>query len=339
MLNLMFSSAILNPVVVLRKTIRNIKGGFVYGTEEKGKEGRKEEPGESCARPRLVDFQPTMKIVCRRTCPEAPAFVFGAYMPVKEIAVSLSLGKDSLAVLSICKKQFERVEAFTLLWAFDLEYQQRYIRFAEEKFAIKILQLPIMDLAEFFGGQYFTWYRPSMPDLKKLTKNDIWDHVRRHFNVEWIATGERITDNFERGSRLRARGMWDQKFKLYQPIMDWTDAQVFHYLKLRHIPLPPRYTGKTTGYKAEMVSGEFFFCLKLNFPEDYERLLAIMPFAEAIRKRFELYDKRADQIRSAFHAAHGLEGVTLPSTPAVGTSQEQTEGKSEKGGPAPAAGI
>jgi len=36
-------------------------------------------------------------------------------------------------------------------------------------------------------------------------------------------------------------GPWDWKRGVYYPLADWTNKQVFAYLRLRHIPLPAEY--------------------------------------------------------------------------------------------------
>lgn len=261
-------------------------------------------------------------------------------MSVTEIIVSLSLGKDSLATLDVCKRQFKRVEVFTMTWIPGwLSFQKRYAEYLEKRYNVTIYKIPWVDVPQLTNDEVFTWHRPSTPTLRYLDKSDLWDHCRRHFGIKWIATGERITDNFERGSRLRGRGKWDAKFGLYHPLADWTETQVLNYLKLRHIPLPPRYTGKLTGYKDEMISGEYFFRLKLNYPEDYQKILDQWPFLEAIRKRFELHDKRAGEIQRLHDESRRTDSVPIQSAAVVGTKQEQVESEPETGGAVAPTGI
>ena len=73
----------------------------------------------------------------------------------------------------------------------------------------------------------------------------------------------------------------------YYPIMNWTNTQVFHYLRLRHIPLPPEYRWLTSSWGD--IRGEELYHVKTHFPNDYKKILEVFPYAEAIERRYEIY--------------------------------------------------
>jgi phosphoadenosine phosphosulfate reductase len=213
-----------------------------------------------------------------------------------EIIISLSAGKDSLAVIDICARNCKRVHAFFMYWVKGIEFQEVTLRWVERTYGIKILRLPHFEVPRIVSQQILTWHRPGAPEYKRVRMRDVEDaaRIRLTGNLDtWIASGEKKTDSMQRRGMLNARGPWDKKRLHYYPVQDWTDNQVWDYLTLRKIPTPLCYQMKVNR-SWDSFRGPYLDQIKEHFPKDYQRILDTFPFTEAIRKRWELYGTRTN---------------------------------------------
>ena len=206
-----------------------------------------------------------------------------------EIIVSFSGGKDSLACLDVCAHQFRRIEVFFMYWLKGLAFQEVVLTAAERRYGIKIERMPHFDLPSVLNDETMRDMRPDgqIPEFRSLTMRDMQDLWRKRTGLKWIATGEKKNDSFTRRFMLKAAGQWDLRRGVYTPLMNWTNTQVFSYLRMRHIQLPPeyRFLKGSFGYFA----GHELIVIKRHFPTDYQKILAVFPHCEALVKSYELY--------------------------------------------------
>jgi phosphoadenosine phosphosulfate reductase len=211
------------------------------------------------------------------------------------IIVAFSGGKDSLAVLDLCAQRFQRVEAFFMFWVCGLHFQEATLQWAEQRYGIKIYRVPHFDLPALMDDQALNFARPSQRFLGRFTPRQLDDHVRRHFKLTWIASGERKCDSLQRRGMLSAAGPWDQKRLHHYPIAEWAPRQVLAYLRAPRIPLPAEY-----GYLHRSLGGfrgEDLAAVAKHFPDDYQRILQVFPFVEAIRERWKIYGRAEAEAR------------------------------------------
>lgn len=214
-----------------------------------------------------------------------------------EVIVTFSGGKDSLATLDLCTRQFERVEAVFMYWVRGLEFQQRIIRWTEDRYGIKIHQVPHFEIASLMGSQVLSYYRPSYPAYRATSARELDDHIRRHFGIEWIASGEKMVDSIERRAMMSASGQWDKARMHYYPLMHWTTKQVVNYNRFRNIILPAEYAFLRRSWAGFI--GEDLVEIRKHYPDDYRKILEVFPFAEAITRRYELYSDHTPNKRTA----------------------------------------
>jgi phosphoadenosine phosphosulfate reductase len=208
-------------------------------------------------------------------------------LPTKEIIVSFSCGKDSIACLDVCARQFQRIAAFFMYWVKDLAFQEATLTAAERRYGIKIERVPHFALADVLSTNEMADFHPNTPEFRTITMRQVQDSWRRKTGLQWIATGEKKNDSFTRRFMLKAAGEWDQKRGVYCPLMNWTNAQVFSYLRMRHIQLPAEYTymkGSWGGFHGKELQS-----VKRYFPADYRKILEVFPHCEALVRSYELF--------------------------------------------------
>jgi phosphoadenosine phosphosulfate reductase len=210
---------------------------------------------------------------------------------IDQIIVAVSGGKDSLATLDICCSRFRRVEAFFLYTVKGLSFQESLFDYLESRYGVHVERIPHQDLARLQGEQILSWYRPSIEPFRVPSNRELYDHIRRRFGIDWIATGEKKNDNMLRRACMMLHGQWDWSRLCYYPLMDWSNVQVWNYNNLRNIPTPADYVWGRGSFAG--MTGKDLYYLRHYFPEDYERVIAVFPFAAAVMKQYELYELKA----------------------------------------------
>lgn len=202
------------------------------------------------------------------------------------VLVALSGGKDSLAVLDLCKKTFDHVEAFYLYLVDGLECVERHLFAIAKRYDVKVHKVPHPILAKTlrtstfmpaWDGTYERAGTVSFSDMEAL--------ARKRAGIEWTAYGERVNDSIERRAKIEKVGMVHESTRRVYPIAFWKEREVYAYLQAHKIPLPVRLgNGKTSGFG---LSGEILTFLKREWPADFKRVLEVYPFAEALVYREE----------------------------------------------------
>lgn len=202
------------------------------------------------------------------------------------VIVGVSGGKDSVAVLDVVREVgFPRVAAYFMYIVPGLSFQERYLEYLERRYDIEIIRLPHWMLSTFYR---YASYRPDTNvslDCPVIKAGDIDAEVRERTGIKWIVDGQRIDESLERRGMIKpCRGI-DLKRRRAFPIAYWSTKTVLAYLKARNIPLAPeyRYHGRSFGsFRIEDLGG-----IRHHFPEDYQRILKVFPYAEAVAKREE----------------------------------------------------
>jgi hypothetical protein len=83
---------------------------------------------------------------------------------VSEIIVSFSGGKDALACLDICARQFSRVAPFFMYWVKGLEFQEATLCAAEARYGLHIERVPHWALSTAFNNLELRNFHPDVPD-------------------------------------------------------------------------------------------------------------------------------------------------------------------------------
>lgn len=202
------------------------------------------------------------------------------------IAVAYSDGKDSRVVLDLAMKAgFKRVEAFHMYLVPDLECNERGIRWAQERYSIKVWQFPSFGAIAHFKDAMFCDPLRAAADLPKQKEHDAYLLALNDLDCTLVMTGARKSDS------LRRRFLMKKGMALWQdvmfPIADWVEPDVLAYLAMNKIELPEQI-GK------DRMSGVSLTTLSMlhlhdHHPEDFEKVKAYFPYVEAYVKRREFY--------------------------------------------------
>lgn len=155
-----------------------------------------------------------------------------------------------------------------------------------KKYDIEILRLPHMDLSTSFRYGCFRGADYSVP---AISINDVYSYVRQKYGIWWIAAGERINDSLIRRAMIKHSGSIDVRRGRFYPISGWNKKEVMEYIKFHKLKMGE--DSKKLGFSFKSFEGRELYMIKANYPEDYEKILHIFPFAEASTRRFELYGK------------------------------------------------
>lgn len=202
------------------------------------------------------------------------------------VIVGFSGGKDSIVTLDLCVKYFKRVVPFFMYLVPELEFQERTLKWYENKYNIEIIRIPHFECSNFLKYGSFTI---SDWNVDIVGINDTYEYLRQTTNIEWIAAGERAADSIVRNAMLKKSGSIDFKRKRFFPLIYWKKQDVFAYIKYKKLYLSPEQ--KKIGFSFRSLAGSELSVIKSLYPDDYKKILKVYPFAEAGVKRFEEYGK------------------------------------------------
>lgn len=202
------------------------------------------------------------------------------------VIVGFSGGKDSLVTLDLCFKYFKNVVPFFMYLVPDLEFQEKTLKWYENKYNTKIIRIPHFECSNFLKYGSFT-----MADwnVDIVGVNDTYEYLRQKTGIHWIAAGERCADSIVRNAMIKKSGSIDYKRGRFYPIAYWKKQEVLQYIKYKKLYLSPEQ--KKLGFSFRSLAGCELAVLKEHYPKDYEKILRVYPFAGAGVERFEKYGK------------------------------------------------
>ena len=202
------------------------------------------------------------------------------------VLVGFSGGKDSICCLDLCLKYFQEVQPFFMYLCPNLSFQEEFLTWYEEKYNVEILRIPHFEVSNYL--RYGTFREPDM-SVSIVGVKDTYDYLRNKTGIYWIAAGERIADSIVRRAMIKKSGPIDVKRGRFYPLANWTKEDVMHYIKAKRLKLPKMST--ELGFSFRSLEGSQLSALKNAYPEDYEKILKMYPFAGAAVERFERFGK------------------------------------------------
>ena len=203
------------------------------------------------------------------------------------VIVAFPGGKDSIVTLDLCFRYFKNVKPFFMYICPDLSFQERMLEWYEKKYQTEILRLPHMDVSEFF--HYGSFRAPDL-SFPIVSINDIYKYVRLKNDIWWISAGERIDDSIVRRAMMKKSGSIDVQRGRFYPVSAWKKKEIMQYIKYHNLYLSP--DSRKLGFSFRSLDGNELLMLKREFPDDYEKILHLYPFAGAGVKRAEEYGKK-----------------------------------------------
>lgn len=202
------------------------------------------------------------------------------------VIVGFSGGKDSIVTLDLCVKYFKRVVPFFMYLVPELEFQERTLKWYENKYNIEIIRIPHFECSNFLKYGSFTMADWNV-DIVGI--NDTYEYLRQQTGIEWIAAGERCADSIVRNAMIKKSGSIDYKRGRFYPLAYWKKNEILQYIKQKKLYLSPEQ--RKIGFSFRSLAGSELSVIKSLYPDDYKKILKVYPFAEAGVKRFEEYGK------------------------------------------------
>lgn len=202
------------------------------------------------------------------------------------VIVGFSGGKDSIVTLDLCFRYFKNVRPFFMYLVPGLSFQENMLKRYEERYGTEIIRLPHFECSEFLKYGSFT-----MADFNVdvVGINDTYAYLRDLTGIHWIAAGERCADSIVRNAMIKKSGSIDYKRGRFYPLAYWKKNEVLQYIKQKKLYLSKEQ--KEIGFSFRSLAGNELAVIKEYYPEDYEKILKVYPFAGAGVERFIKYGK------------------------------------------------
>lgn len=191
--------------------------------------------------------------------------------------VFYSGGKDSLAVMDLCRRAFRAAAGVFMYFVPGLAVAEERLDYARRRWGVEFLLLPHWMLGRFLKNGV---YCPPRPGVKELTLPAVHALARRETGVGLIAHGAKRADGSWRRRQMKATASDD----LVSPLAAWNKWDVLSYLKANGIEPP--------GEKFDLdLSAKSLLWLHRDHPGDFARVCEVFPYAEAVVWRQRWYGR------------------------------------------------
>lgn len=213
---------------------------------------------------------------------------------IDAVVCFVSCGMDSAMALDVCCKHFGRVEPVFMYVVEGISFQERYLRYLEQRNGVTIRRVPHWGLSRVLKGGAFRYHTDGASSLKRLKPRHVEDYARKITGLRWVATGEKYHDSLERNVQIsQANGISEERGKLW-PLAWWTHSDVQSYAARERIMASPEYRLKLNcghrGSFSSLLSVDEIVPIYENYLDDFERIRRVFPMVEAQVQRY--YQKR-----------------------------------------------
>lgn len=214
---------------------------------------------------------------------------------IREVIVSFSAGKDSLAAIDLCSKHFDRIEAYFMYLVPDMSFQEMTLADTERRYGIKILRVPDKRLCDQMRGANLREFSKTSASLPAITYRQVAHYARYTFGINWIASGEVACESLSRIAMIKSCKGVDRPRGYIYPIGFWRPQDVYSYLQQQQIPLPPEYTILGTGASFGGIRMEHLLPISEQLPEDYAKIKKLFPHVDAELVRYRIQMEKESQ--------------------------------------------
>lgn len=198
-------------------------------------------------------------------------------------------GKDSIVLLDMLAKRFNRVVCAFMYLVKDLEHQQYYINYACKKYHnVSFIKIPHFTLGNYIKyGHLGHWCNPKQ---KQFNIEDCLTLIREKTGIEWVCIGFKKSDGLNRRLMLmqyEMEGIYEKGHKFF-PLASYTNKWCLKYIKENDL-IPNLDYGIPKGASCEFVPGNLgcLLWLKENYPDDLAKVYRDFPMAERLVFEYE----------------------------------------------------
>lgn len=198
-------------------------------------------------------------------------------------------GKDSIALLEMLYKDFDVKPVFMYLVR-GLEYEERYINWAEKKYKLQFIKTPHYALNSFIKTGYLGIKQDKKIGASKISKIDT--EIKNKLNIDWSVYGFKKNDGVTRRLMLNGyeTGLSHKTKKVY-PLMDYTNNNVLKFISDNSLILPFNYGTTKPSSGCDISTPEFLAYLEKKYPSDLKRIFEQFPLAEVTLFKYKSYGK------------------------------------------------
>lgn len=196
-------------------------------------------------------------------------------------------GKDSIMLCDVLSKQFNDILCVFMYFVKGLEYENRYIDWAEKKYSnIKFLQVPHIALNSFIRVGYLGIKKDTSVPKNHVHRLD--KKIREKYGYDWSVYGFKKNDGVTRRLMLNTipDGIHQNTKKAY-PLMDMKNEHVMMYISDNNLIEPFNYSKTKPSSGCDISQPEFLAYIKQKYPQDLQKIFNQFPMCEAILFRHE----------------------------------------------------
>lgn len=204
-----------------------------------------------------------------------------------------SCGKDSEVLLDLMAPHFKEIICVFMYFVKGLDHIENNLRAVKSRYPnVKIMQVPHWTLSRVLRcGLYCV---PN-PNIKLISLKDIDESVRLRTGIQYTFYGMKQSDGLNRRLMLRGYEMEAvSNTKKVYPLSTWKKADVMAYVKARKLPEPIAYNNNKS--QGLTFVPEVFNYLKMNYPQDLERIYDVFPLSRNVLIRYDEEKRKTAQV-------------------------------------------
>ncbi|MBO5217518.1 MAG: phosphoadenosine phosphosulfate reductase family protein [Alistipes sp.] len=204
-----------------------------------------------------------------------------------------SCGKDSEVLLDLMAPHFKEIICVFMYFVKGLDHIENNLRSVKSRYPnVKIMQVPHWTLSRVLRcGLYCV---PN-PNIKLISLKDIDESVRLRTGIQYTFYGMKQSDGLNRRLMLRGYDMEAiSNTKKVYPLSTWKKADVMAYVKARKLPEPIAYNNNKS--QGLTFVPEVFNYLKMNYPQDLERIYDAFPLSRNVLIRYDEEKRKTAQV-------------------------------------------
>lgn len=202
----------------------------------------------------------------------------------KPVLLGFSRGKDSLASWLAMREAGIAVVPYHLYLIPGLRFVEESLKFYEDFFGTKILNLPHPSLYRWLNA--FVFQPPERlaiieaAQFPEPTYQELADAIRDDLGLPgaWNADGVRAADSPNRRMAMVTHGPMKEHVRRVSIVWDWRIADVRAALERHVCPLPPEYEWFSRSFDG--LDFRFLDQIRQHAPDDYQRILDWFPLAD-----------------------------------------------------------
>lgn len=205
--------------------------------------------------------------------------------------MSFSGGKDSIASMLFMRKYFKRIIPVFFYRIPGLSFIDEKIKYFEDFFGERIIQLPHPATISQFNGCLFQnlEHRKLIEKMQipNVTYFQFFEKLKEKYGIKWVGVGNRATDNTMRWMSFTRTGAVNFEKRNFWPIFDHSNEDVLKLIKDAKIDMPDDY--RMFGKTFDSLQNRFISVIKKEYPQDFETIKLYFPLIEIEILRYEKY--------------------------------------------------